>query len=149
MQRHTISKSKAHTKSTRVGRGGTRGKTSGRGHKGQKARAGHKLRPQERDIIKKLPKRRGHGKNRARGVNPDRPTPVGVPINRLEHVFANGDTINPQVLVERDVISSRAGKIPKVKLVGTTGLTKKLSVSDCLVTEGARKAITDAGGSVS
>lgn len=149
MQRHTISKSKAHTKSTRVGRGGTRGKTSGRGHKGQKARAGHKIRPQERDMIKKIPKRRGHGKNRARGVNPDRPTPVGVPINRLEHIFIDGDTITPEVLVERDVISSRAGKIPKVKLVGTTGLTKKLSVSDCLVTEGARKAIIDAGGSVS
>lgn len=148
MQRHTTPKSKAHTKSQRVGRGGTRGKTSGRGHKGQKARAGHKIRPQERDIIKKLPKRRGYGKNRARTVNPDRRSPVGVPLNRLQQAFSDGDTVTPAVLVERDVVKSRAGKIPKIKLVGTSGLTKKLSVSDCLVTDGARKAITDAGGNV-
>ena len=48
----------------RVGRGqaSTRGKTSGRGGKGQTARAGNKRRPELRDIIKKLPKRRGYGK---------------------------------------------------------------------------------------
>src|SRR5512145_1013549 len=46
--------------SARVGRGGKRGKTSGRGTKGQKARAGHKIRPEIRDLIKKLPKLRGY-----------------------------------------------------------------------------------------
>ncbi len=39
-----------------IGRGGKRGKTSGRGHKGQNARAGTSKRPEMRDIIKKLPK---------------------------------------------------------------------------------------------
>ena len=55
----------------RVGRGqsSTRGKQSGRGGKGQTARAGNKRRPELRDIIKKLPKRRGYGKNRGRTFN--------------------------------------------------------------------------------
>ena len=46
----------------RVGRGqsSTRGKQSGRGGKGQTARAGNKRRPELRDIIKKLPKNRGY-----------------------------------------------------------------------------------------
>ena len=43
-----------------VGRGGKHAKTSGRGGKGQTARAGNKRRPELRDIIKKLPKKRGY-----------------------------------------------------------------------------------------
>jgi large subunit ribosomal protein L15 len=46
-----------------VARGGKRGKTAGRGTKGQKARAGHKIRPEIRDVIKRIPKMRGRGKN--------------------------------------------------------------------------------------
>jgi large subunit ribosomal protein L15 len=43
----------------RIGRGGKRGTTSGRGQKGQKSRAGHRIRPAERDLILKIPKQRG------------------------------------------------------------------------------------------
>jgi len=43
----------------RIGRNGKRGTTSGRGTKGQKSRAGHRIRPAERDLILKLPKMRG------------------------------------------------------------------------------------------
>jgi len=43
----------------RIGRGGKRGTTSGRGQKGQKSRSGHRIRPAERDLILKLPKMRG------------------------------------------------------------------------------------------
>ncbi|MEI7709228.1 MAG: uL15 family ribosomal protein [bacterium] len=43
-----------------VGRGGKRGKTAGRGGKGQTARSGNKRRPELRDIIKRLPKNRGY-----------------------------------------------------------------------------------------
>ncbi len=63
MQFHTL---KARTKrrhARQVGRGGTRGKTSGRGTKGQNARAGHKKRPEIRDFIKRVPKLRGRGKS--------------------------------------------------------------------------------------
>lgn len=46
--------------SKRVGRGGKRGAYSGKGLKGQKSRAGRKIRPQIRDIIKRIPKKRGY-----------------------------------------------------------------------------------------
>jgi large subunit ribosomal protein L15 len=46
-------------RSRRVGRGGKRGTTAGRGTKGQRSRAGHRIRPAERDLIIRLPKRRG------------------------------------------------------------------------------------------
>ncbi|HEY4495498.1 MAG TPA: uL15 family ribosomal protein, partial [Candidatus Paceibacterota bacterium] len=60
MQLHQLQRNKKARKGIRVGRGGKRGKTSGRGTKGQKARAGHRIRPEIRDAIKKLPKRRGY-----------------------------------------------------------------------------------------
>ncbi len=63
MQFHTLKRKTANKKSRQVGRGGTRGKTSGRGTKGQNARAGHKNRPELRDFIKRVPKLRGRGKN--------------------------------------------------------------------------------------
>ena len=61
MQFHNLQSKTKRKKSRQVGRGGTRGKTAGRGTKGQNARAGRKKRPELRDIIKKLPKLRGRG----------------------------------------------------------------------------------------
>lgn len=63
MQFHTLKRKTKNKKSRQVGRGGTRGKTSGRGTKGQNARAGHKNRPELRDFIKRVPKLRGRGKS--------------------------------------------------------------------------------------
>lgn len=63
MQFHTLKRKTPNYKSQQVGRGGTRGKTSGRGTKGQNARAGHKNRPELRDTIKRVPKLRGRGKS--------------------------------------------------------------------------------------
>ena len=47
-------------KKKRVGRGGKRGTTSGRGTKGQKSRSGHRIRPAERDLLIRIPKLRGY-----------------------------------------------------------------------------------------
>ncbi len=63
MQYHSLKRKTPNKKSAAVGRGGKRGKTSGRGTKGQNARAGHKNRPELRDFIKRIPKLRGRGKN--------------------------------------------------------------------------------------
>lgn len=63
MQLHLLKRKTPNKKSKQVGRGGTRGKTSGRGTKGQNARAGRKKRPELRDFIKRVPKLRGRGKN--------------------------------------------------------------------------------------
>ncbi|MBX4195923.1 hypothetical protein KW796_03165 [Candidatus Parcubacteria bacterium] len=63
MQFHTLKPKTRRKKSAQVGRGGKRGKTSGRGTKGQNARAGRKKRPEIRDFIKRFPKLRGRGKS--------------------------------------------------------------------------------------
>lgn len=60
MQIHTLKRVHKNKKDRLVGRGGKHAKTSGRGGKGQTARAGNKRRPELRDIIKKLPKNRGY-----------------------------------------------------------------------------------------
>ena len=63
MQFHNLQSKTKRKRSRQVGRGGTRGKTAGRGTKGQNARAGHKKRPELRDFIKRIPKLRGRGKS--------------------------------------------------------------------------------------
>ena len=145
---HSLTKNKANKVARRVGRGGKRGKTAGRGHKGQKARAGTGGRPEMRDMIKKLPKRRGYGKNRARTVNDSRVAYTPVNLSALEAHFAAGDTVTPQTLVEKGVIRTRAGKAPIVKILGTGTLSKKVAVSHCAFSQKAREAIEAAGGSV-
>ena len=57
MQLHQLPSTKR--KPQRVGRSGKRGSYSGRGVKGQKSRSGRRIRPAERDLIMRLPKRRG------------------------------------------------------------------------------------------
>lgn len=148
MQAHTLKPNHARTKSPRVGRGGKRGKTSGRGTKGQKARAGRKMRPEMRDLIKKLPKRRGFGKNRSRTVRASRVVYAPVNLAVLETSFASGDTVTPAVLLEKKLVRARAGRPPFVKILGVGELTKKLSVSGCACSASAKSAIEKAGGSI-
>lgn len=148
MQSHTLKAKTTRITSPRVGRGGKRGKTSGRGTKGQNARAGHKKRPEMRDLIKKLPKLRGHGKNRSRTVRTDRMTYVPVNLSALEEAFAAGDTVTPATLHAKGLVATRAGRIRKVKILGTGALTKSLSVSDVVASATARAAIEAAGGSI-
>lgn len=148
MQLHELKTSKGVTKAQRVGRGGKRGKTSGKGHKGQKARAGHKIRPAERDIIKRIPKRRGYGINRSRTVNSARVKPVAVNLATLEATFEAGDQVNPKTLVAKRLVRSKAGRAPMVKILGVGTLTKKLTVAGCTLSEAAKAAIEKAGGEV-
>jgi large subunit ribosomal protein L15 len=148
MQLHELKKSSGTKKAKRVGRGGTRGKTSGRGHKGQKSRAGHKIRPAERDLIKKIPKRRGHGKNRARTVNPDRVRPFAVNLRDLETAFTDGEKISPRELAAKKLVKTPAGRVPTVKILGIGKLTKKFKVSGCETSKSAKEAIEKAGGEV-
>ena len=147
MQRHELTKSTGIRKARRIARGSTRGKTSGRGHKGQKSRAGHKIRPQLRDEIKRLPKRRGHGKNRSRTINANRVQPIAVNLAVLEKVFAAGDRVTPATLREKRCIRTGSGSAT-VKILGMGTLTKKLTVADCAVSATAKSAIEKAGGEV-
>ncbi|MEX0918030.1 MAG: 50S ribosomal protein L15 [Candidatus Paceibacterota bacterium] len=147
MQLHELKPTHARKTAKRVGRGGKRGKTSGRGHKGQKARAGNSMRPEVRDLIKKLPKLRGHGKNRADTVNSERVRPVVVNLAALETSLEAGP-VNPKVLVAAGLISTKGRKAPAVKILGTGDITKKYTVTGCTVSASAKEKIEKAGGSV-
>ena len=147
MQLHELKpRTKRATKKV-VGRGGKRGKTSGRGTKGQKARAGHRIRPAIRDVIKKLPKRRGEGVSRNRFSTPFANTVV-LNIGVLNEVFAAGELVTPKTLVEKEVIKKQGNNIPSVKILGKGELTKKLEVRGCSFSASAKAAIEKAGGSV-
>jgi ribosomal protein L15, bacterial/organelle len=141
MQLNTLKRQHPNKKSQQVGRGGTRGKTSGRGGKGQTARAGNKRRPEIRDIIKKLPKLRGYRFNSASIKS----TPVNV---TALNVFDTGAVVNPASLFEKNLIRRVSGILPKVKILGGGELTKKLSISDCKISKSARLKIEKAGGSI-
>lgn len=142
---HTLQKTTR--RSIRVGRGGKRGKTSGRGTKGQKARAGHRIRPEMRDYIKKLPKRRGYGKNRARTVWEARPRPQTVSLTKIATLFETGESVTPRTLIERGVVTQKGGGLPRVKILAGK-LDKKISVAQCLVSDAARVTIEKAGGTI-
>ena len=142
----TIPKRKhANKKSFRVGRGiGSKiGKTSGRGMKGQKARAGHRIRPEIRDIIKKIPKLRGRGKN----INTSaqvKPEVVNLALIAKHDIV----DVSPKSLVEAKIVSRVGGKIPAVKILAQGDITRAITVADCTVSAPARTKIEAAGGSV-
>lgn len=148
MQLHELQPSKSRVTAKRVGRGGKRGKTSGRGHKGQKARAGNSTRPEMRDIIKKLPKLRGHGVNRAQTVNADKLAPVVVNVAALEAHFEKGATITPKDMVGAGIIARRRKKYPAVKVLGNGTISKAFTITGCEVSHSARTKIEAAGGAV-
>lgn len=134
------------TKARRVGRGGKRGKTSGRGGKGQTARAGNKRRPEWRDIIKKLPKRRGYGVNRSRTVRPKTPVAI-LTLEALERSFQNGDKVTVRALIEKGLLRRISGAIPPMKILARGVLSKKLTImKGVAISADAKAAIEKAGG---
>lgn len=144
MQIHSLKSKTQRKKSVQVGRGGKRGKTSGRGTKGQKARAGRKMRPEMRDIIKKIPKLRGRGKNSNLPIK----TTVAVTLADLEKNFNAGDTVTITSLNEKKLINKQALRARTAKIVATGALSKKLTIEGVPATTGAKKQIEAAGGSV-
>lgn len=149
MQLHELKPTVVRKTAKRIGRGGKRGKTSGRGGKGQTARTGNSTRPEMRDFIKKLPKLRGHGKNRSRTVNGEREAIFPVNMARLEAVFTAGDVVSPKTLVSKGVVSMASKKVPLVKILATGDITKKLTIEGCQVSKAAQAKIEAAGGKVS
>ncbi len=142
MQLHQIKPTIKKKSKKRIGRGGKRGTYSGRGQKGQKSRSGHRIRPELRDAIKKLPKKRGY---RFHSI---KKKPSIVNLNVLEKKFKDGDKVSPETLLEKGIISIHKGITPAVKLLGSGMLTKKLLVSQCQISKPAREKIEKAGGEI-
>lgn len=146
MQLHELKRRTENKKPKRVGRGGGRGKTSGRGTKGQKARAGHSIMPAIREQLKKLPKLRGRGVG---GLVSIQAKPHVVNLASIEKAFSSGATINATTLVEMGLVRTRKGiKNPMIKILGDGEVTKKFVVTGCVVSAPAKSKIEAAGGSV-
>ena len=116
------------------------GKTAGKGHKGQKARSGAP-RPGfeggQMPLFRRLPKR-GFKNINSRQY-------VGINLGALEEVFEDGAVIDEIALIESGLVKNpRDG----VKILGGGELTKKFTVRDLRVSEGAKSKIEAAGGSV-
>lgn len=134
---HTLTKQQKNKK--RVGRGGKRGTYSGRGSKGQKARAGRRIRPAIRDVIKKLPKKRGHR------ATYRRLRVAGINIALLERRFADGAIVDARALLQHG-IALRKNARPKI--LGAGALRKRLTVKGIAVSAAAREKIIAAGGTI-
>ena len=146
MQLHELKPKHKPKKRKRVGRGGKRGTYSGRGMKGQKSRAGHRFEPVVRGLIKKYPKLKGYRfKSRAkiRGLKIET-----INLEILEKNFKSEEKINPQILLEKKLISKMKGKLPHVKILGRGKLTKKLIVEGCAVSKSAKEEIEKVGGKI-
>lgn len=145
MQSHGVKRNTKQAKHVQVGRGGRRGKTSGKGHKGQKARAGKKIRPELRDAIKKIPKLRGRGKN----MNTSRKIACKVvKLSQLEESYKAGERVSPQTVFDKGLIRKVNGKIPAIKIVANGELKKKLEVKGVSITKVAKETIEKLGGKV-
>lgn len=145
MELHQLRKFKTRAR-TRRGRGGKRGTYSGRGLKGQKSRAGRKMRPAERDLILRLPKRRGFSNK----TKSDKPLIFN--LRELEFklkISADSKTpivLNKDFLKELELLPlSYRGKI---KILGDGTVNIPIKVEGLEVSAGARNKIQKAGGSV-
>lgn len=142
MRLNTLSPSPGAKKDAkRVGRGigsGT-GKTAGRGHKGQKARAGGRVRPGfeggQMPLQKRLPK---YGFTSRIGR-----TTAQVRLGELNAV--EGDVVDLAALKGADLVK---GDVERVRVFLSGELKKALTVKGLVVTKGARAAIEQCGGKV-
>jgi large subunit ribosomal protein L15 len=135
----------------RVGRGlgSGKGRYSGRGIKGQKSRSGsNKMRAGfeggQMPLYMRVGKQRGATSKDAMPIGPFRTYTQPVNLRDLERVFADGDTVDVESLVEKGLVKNTRAD---VKILGQGELTKKLSVTAHAFSESAREKITAAGGS--
>ena len=132
----------ATTAPKRLGRGtgSGLGKTSGKGHKGAKARSGGGKRPGfeggQMPLTMRLPKRGFTNKWRVEYAT--------VNVERL-NIYEDGATVTPVELVESGILKNVQDG---VKILGNGEITKKLTVKATKFTESAKEKIEAAGGKV-
>ena len=128
------------TAAKRLGRGvgSGLGKTSGKGHKGAKARSGGGKRPGfeggQMPLYRRIPKK-GF-------TNLFRLEYAEVNVGQLE-VFTEGTVVNAELLKAAGIIKKT---MDGVKILGTGELTKKLTVEAAKFTESAKEKIEAVGG---
>lgn len=142
MQLHEIgSFNKKRTQ--RIGRGGKRGTTSGRGTKGQKSRAGSRMRPALRDLIIRLPKHRGF-RNK-----PLTDKPIVIDIVALMKKIVTADA---KKAIDHTFLKS-VGLIPAgykgaVKILGKGEVKQAITVKGITASKSVASQIEKAGGKI-
>lgn len=142
MQIHELKPLNKLPKKKRIGRGGKRGNYCGRGLKGQRSRAGAKIKPHLREVINKFPKKRGEGFK----VKQD--NVITITFQDLERLFPQGGKITPQILKKAGLGKKSATKQLKVKILAKGELKNKYDIKDCFVSKKAQEAIIKAGGTI-
>ena len=147
----TLKPAQARRARKRVGRGmgSGKGRYSGRGVKGQKARAGsHKMRAGfeggQMPVYMRLGKQRGSTSKDAMPIGPFRTSTAAVNVSALDR-FDAGAEVTPESLVEAGLIKNT--KVD-VKILGNGEITKKLTVRVHAISASARTKIEQAGGTV-
>lgn len=138
MQLHQLKPTIKSKNKKRIGRGGKRGVYSGRGQKGQKSRAGHVIRPAERDLIQRMPKFRGY-KFKSLKLKP-----VIFNIGDLGRKI-KGDTINRKILLEAGLIKKSDKEI---KILGNGAIKRRIKIEELKVSKSVKNKIESAGGEV-
>jgi len=142
MELHELKSKTPRKYHQRIGRGGKRGTTSGRGTKGQKSRSGHRIRPAIRDLMMKIPKSRGANfKSLGRAF-------ATLNLSVLEKNFNPGEKVTPKTLKEKGLVGFKKGSRANVKILDEGKLTKKLILENLSVSESAAKKIISLGGEV-
>ncbi len=142
MKLHELSPAAGSTKARkRIGRGAGsgQGKTAGKGHKGQKARAGRGMRPGfeggQMPLQRRLPKR---------GFNNIFRTEMAiVNLSALDKAFEAGETVTIDALLSKGLVKKVLGG---VKVLGNGELSKALTVQANAFSESAKQKIEAAGG---
>lgn len=130
----------ARNKRNRVGRGMSsgNGKTSGRGHDGQKSRSGGKIgltfEGGQLPLFRRIPKR-GF-------TNINRKDYAGVNVSALNR-FDNGTEVTPELLIESGIVKNEKSGI---KILGNGNLEKKLTIKAHKFSSSAVEAIEQQGG---
>ena len=142
MKLHELSPAAGSTKERkRIGRGAGsgQGKTAGKGHKGQKARAGRGMRPGfeggQMPLQRRLPKR---GFN-----NIFRKEIAIVNVAAIDAAFDNGAVVTIDALVEKGLVKK---ELDGVKVLGHGEVSKSLTVQANAFSESAKQKIEAAGG---
>ena len=141
MQLNNLSSSGKKRKT--IGRGGSRGGTSGKGHKGQKARSGGSPRVAfeggQTPLFRRLPKR-GFNNFEFRKVYEI------VSLQQLDNAFNDGEEVTKVALREKGIIKFKNGQASLLKVLGSGSLNKKLIVNADAFSQSAEKAIQERGG---
>lgn len=142
MKLHELSPAEGSKKSVkRIGRGAGsgQGKTAGKGHKGQKARAGRGMRPGfeggQMPLQRRVPKR-GFNNIFAKEI-------AAVNVSALDKAFEDGATVTVDALIEKGLIKKA---LDGVKILGNGEITKKLTVQVNGFSSVAKQKIEAAGG---